>query len=288
MPYLIYDSFNKKMPAIDADAVVVNSRLEYNDAVKFGIDKKKIHLIPVGIDVSLYKKSYEKNNAGKPAQKREENKIKLLFVARISRNRNLELIIKALKILKDKFPNKKIELTIVGREIVNSSTDKAGYIFELKKLSKKLGVDSCVFFIGEMKGNDLIECYKKADIFVYTSLYENFGQPLLEAAATGLPIISTPVGIARELIDKNKTGYFVKYDEKDVSDKIALLFERKKRDEFGKRLRETVRKKYDWKKIILQYCKLYNSLLKKCPSRLSENQYKIKIQTKNNVDINKQ
>ena len=39
-----------------------------------------------------------------------------------------------------------------------------------------------------------------ANIFVYPSLYENFGQPLIEAAAHGLPLISTPVGIARDII----------------------------------------------------------------------------------------
>ncbi|MBS3137433.1 glycosyltransferase family 4 protein [Candidatus Woesearchaeota archaeon] len=259
MPYLVYDSLKRKLPAIDADAVVVNSKSEYEDAIKFGVDKKKIHIIPVGIDTSLYEKTAEE----KLIQKKDKNKISLLSVARISRNRNLELLIKAVKILKEKYPNKNIELNIIGKEIVNSGTDRTGYIGELKKLSKMLGVDERISFRGEMKGDDLIRYYKNADIFVYTSLYENFGQPFLEAAAAGLPIISTHVGIALEIIKEGETGYFIEYNTKDVCDKIALLFNRKKREEFGKKLQMIVKQKYDWNIIIKKYCALYNSLLNK-------------------------
>ncbi|MBI5393033.1 glycosyltransferase family 4 protein [Candidatus Woesearchaeota archaeon] len=260
MPYLIYDSLKKKLPAINADAVIVNSQLEYDDAIKFGIDKKKIHVIPVGIDTLLYEK---KNKDPNFVLKKNKNGISLLFVARISRNRNLELLIHALHFIKKKNLNKKCKLFVIGKEIVNSDTDKRGYVAELKQLAQKLGVSDMIQFVGEKTGKELIDLYLNADIFVYTSLYENFGQPLLEAAAAGLPIISPRIGIAREIIKDGETGYFVEYDAKDVSDKIALLFDKNEREIFGKRLQTIVKKKYAWSKIINEYCKLYRSLTKK-------------------------
>ena len=65
---------------------------------------------------------------------------------------------------------------------------------ELKLLANQLNLNSNVTFTGEKNPADLKLLYKSSNIFVYPSLYENFGQPLIEAAAHGLPLISTPVG----------------------------------------------------------------------------------------------
>ncbi|GAH42294.1 unnamed protein product, partial [marine sediment metagenome] len=103
--------------------------------------------------------------------------------------------------------------------------------------------------------------YQAADIFVYTSLYENFGQTLLEAAAAGLPIISTPVGIAPEIVIDGETGFLVNDDSKMISERIRQLNNVSTRREFGTRIREIVKKKFAWSNIIDQYLQMYQDLL---------------------------
>jgi Glycosyltransferase len=108
--------------------------------------------------------------------------------------------------------------------------------------------------------DELINWYSKGDIFVYPSLYENFGQPILEAAAAGLPIISTPVGVAREIITDNETGFLFNGDNQELTDRITQLTDLGLRKEMGQAVRERARSLYGWKKIIKQYLDLYQSL----------------------------
>jgi glycosyltransferase involved in cell wall biosynthesis len=174
MPYLLFDFFTGKKAALEADAVIVLSKKEYADALKYGVKKDKLHLIPVGINVTEYAHFPKSGNA-----------LRVLFVGRITRNRNIEPIIKAAEIIKKRNLRQKIRFFIVGGEVKTSSTSKSGYIDELKQLAKRLGVSDIVDFTGPKYGKDLKDQYRKADIFVYTSISENFGLPILEAAAAG-------------------------------------------------------------------------------------------------------
>jgi len=99
-----------------------------------------------------------------------------------------------------------------------------------------------------------------ADIFVYPSKYENFGQPLLEAGAHGLPIVATPVGVARDIIIDGETGYFTSDDPKEMSDHIHLLQDNKLRQQMGTQIKNLIRKNFNWENIMNQYRGLYNSL----------------------------
>jgi glycosyltransferase involved in cell wall biosynthesis len=100
-----------------------------------------------------------------------------------------------------------------------------------------------------------------ADIFVYPSKYENFGQPLLEAGAHGLPIVATPVGVARDIIIDGETGYLTSDDPKAMSDHIHLLQDNNLRQQMGTQIKKLIREKFDWVNIMSQYIGLYRSLL---------------------------
>jgi len=232
-PYWLYDAAGKTILK-NADAIIVNSRQEYNRAAKFGIDRKKMHTIPVGID--------------KRRQVSYSKKGRLLFVGNISRNRNIEPIIRAMRQLEG------FTLRIVGGEMKSSKTLKSGYIDELKALAKKTGVFDRVEFAGPKYNDELEKEYLGADIFAYTSVSENFGQTMLEAAAHGLPIICTPVGIAPELVDKK---WLVDAEPRTIAEKIIQL------DRQRKKVGTALRKKteaYSWNSVISKYSKLYNKL----------------------------
>jgi glycosyltransferase involved in cell wall biosynthesis len=254
MPYVCYDFFVGRKIIKDADAVIVNSKKEYLDAVNYGVDKKKLYIIPAGIDISLYK-----------PVKKDKKYLTVLFVGRISRNRNLEPIIEAAALLNNDRKIKgcgKIRVIIVGGEVKSSDTSRAGYLDELKELAERKKVSNIVSFVGEKKGKELIKYYKIADIFVYTSLSENFGQTILEAAAAKLPIICTDVGIAPEIVENEKNGYLIRGRAEEIAEKIIKLAEPKKREEFGKKSLETA-KRFEWSRIIKRYLDIYRRLLKK-------------------------
>ena len=148
----------------------------------------------------------------------------------------------------------------MGGEEKTSSLSRSGYLDELKKLCGTLNINDRVTFIGPVAQDELFNWYSKGDIFVYPSLYENFGQPILEAAAAGLPIISTPVGVAREIIMDNKTGFLFNGDNQELTDRITQLTDLSLRKEMGKAVRERARSLYGWEEIIKQYLDLYQSL----------------------------
>ena len=226
--------------------MVVSSKLEYEDAVEFGIQKTKLHVIPMGIDVDEYVDNPIKQNG---------DAINILFVGRIARVRRIEILLQAVAKLSIPF-----HVTLVGGEEKTSSLSRSGYLDELKKLCKDLNINDRVTFVGPVAQNELFNWYSKGDIFVYPSLYENFGQPILEAAAAGLPIISSAVGVAQEIITDNETGFLFNGDDQELANRITQLTDQNLCKKIGGAVRERVRDLYGWEGIIKQYLDLYHSL----------------------------
>ncbi len=165
----------------------------------------------------------------------------------------MELAIKSAAQLKN------VILNIVGSEERTSSTSKKGYVAELKELVEELKAEDKVFFTGPKYGKELHRSYTESDIFIYPSSYENFGQPILEAAAAGLPIISTSVGIASDIVKTGETGFLVKQDEKEISQYINQLRSAQTRKTFGEKILGLVEKNYQWSTIIEKYVQIYRS-----------------------------
>jgi len=190
--------------------------------------------------------------------KKEQNtsKLKILFVGRIARVRRVELLLQAASQLTIPF-----HLTIAGGEEKTSSVTRGGYLEELKLLTNQLNLNSNVTFTGKKNPADLKLLYKSSNIFVYPSLYENFGQPLIEAAAHGLPLISTPVGIAKDIVIDGETGYHVTAKVEEIKDRIESLADANLRLEMGRKIQLEIKNRFDWAKIMDQYKSLYQTLL---------------------------
>ncbi len=244
-PYRLYDALTCKASVKGAQAIVVSSRLEYHDAIRFGVSPERLHVIPMGIDI--------------PQTEREDSPtgpLRLLFVGRIARVRRLELILKAVARLSIDWT-----LTLVGGEAETSSMARAGYLKELHTLADDLGIADRLHWTGPLPPEHLAGHYQNADVFLYASRYENFGQPLLEASAWGLPLVSTPVGVAHELIDEGTTGYFTDDNPKTMADKIQRLTDLKSRQEFSEALKRKVVQSFGWEQVTEQYLQLYRDLL---------------------------
>ena len=77
---------------------------------------------------------------------------------------------------------------------------------DLKLIAGKLGVSNGVKFTGER--NDMIQLYNCMDVYVLPSIAEGISNTILEAMASGLPVIASNVGGNLELVDQERTGFF--------------------------------------------------------------------------------
>lgn len=155
----------------------------------------------------------------------------LLMVTRLAPEKNIGLAIKTLKLVRKKFPD-------TGLVIVGSGPEEK----YLKLLVKRLKLEDAVAFVGWQ--NDLASFYKTADVFIQTSLFEGYGLSLVEAGLSGLPVITTPVGIAQEL-ERNKDAYIYPHNHPELFAQgiIDLIENNHKRENLKVNLKKTLESK---------------------------------------------
>jgi glycosyltransferase involved in cell wall biosynthesis len=117
-------------------------------------------------------------------------------VCRLEPQKGLSYLLLAMKIILAKFPETRLE--IVG---------DGSLLGELQDLNKKLGISNSVFFFGKFA--EVIPFYNRMDIFVLPSLYEGFGIVLLEAMASGVPVVATNVDGIKEVIIDGESGILI-------------------------------------------------------------------------------
>lgn len=109
----------------------------------------------------------------------------LLFVGRMAGNKRIDLLVEALPLIQAQVPNAK--LLLVGDDSSNPAF--AEYVTKVKARAKKLKVADHVIFTGRVE--DLPSYYRLADVYVTASLHEGFGVPLIEAMASGTPVVAS-------------------------------------------------------------------------------------------------
>ncbi len=127
----------------------------------------------------------------------------ILMVARLVREKNIRLALRALAEVRKNYPR-------TGLVIVGDGPEKESLKFKVKSLK----LDDSVRFDGWQ--SDLVSYYKTADVYLLTSNFEGYGRSVVEAAAAGLPIVMTDVGVAGEIIKNNETGIVVPVGDKNT------------------------------------------------------------------------
>jgi rhamnosyl/mannosyltransferase len=201
----------------------------------YKIEKNKISTIPNGTSKEFFMK--KKNNL--------HNRITLLFVGRLAIQKNIPRLINAVSLLKEK-----VTLHIVGEGEKRREIEKL--IFD-KRLNN-------VILHGKKTGKDLLRFYKIADIFVLPSDVEAIPLVLVEAMASGTPIIASDILGVREFV--GDTGVLVNPPTpenfaKAIEDLIDDKNLRKKLSEKGKRKA----KQYNWDEIVEKFENAYREVL---------------------------
>lgn len=182
------------------DVVFVPSRSTAADLVDKGIGADKIRLFPRGIDIDRFHPSRRngilEDRYGLP------DGLRLLYVGRISKEKNLTLLERTFRSLVTASRDP-LQLVIVGDGPYRSQMER-----NLKGLP-------CLF-TGTLDGDVLPAVYASCDLFVFPSTTDTFGNVVLEAQASGLPVVVTDLGGPCENVVHGRTGWIAASADPDA------------------------------------------------------------------------
>lgn len=181
----------------------------------------------------------------------------VLYAGRLAREKNVDVIIRAIAAAKEKLPE--ISLAITG----HGSAEP-----ELRALSSALGLEKNVFFFGYVKEETLHQLYQAADIFAIMSTAESQCMSMMQAMAAGLPVIGARARGIPEYVDA-QTGYLLDpQDHLGLAEKIVHLFaDSATRTRLGQGGYARA-KQFSKESIVLQWEKLFRAQLKRPPKPL--------------------
>ena len=174
------------------DFVYVPSKSTGDELVAKGLSPEKIRMFPRGVDTERFHPS--KKDLQFLQQFIDVDTFKLLYVGRVSREKDLPLLVRVFKQLSRSFDH--LSLVVAG---------EGPYLEEMKEA---LAGTRCAF-TGCVTGEALDKLYATCDLFVFPSTTDTFGNVVLEAQASQLPVIVTDAGGPRENLIPGKTGMVV-------------------------------------------------------------------------------
>lgn len=254
--------------AAAADAIATPSEFSKSEiSVFLGVPPEKIVVIPLGTDACFTPVSSE--GAAEFLKTYSAGCPYLLFVGSPDRRKNLSTLLMAFDCFKDRFdfPHKLVIAgsrpsfmrkpplleSLLGR-IVKKRPD--GLEFVWRSMRHK----DDVIWLGTVSDSDLTKLYGLSSLFVFPSLYEGFGIPLLEAFACASPVVAADIPVFRE-IGVDAPLYFDPHDPGELADRIGAVLS-------SGRLAASMRAKglerlrhYGWEKTAAGYAGLFRSLL---------------------------
>lgn len=225
------------------DYVIAISEGILKEAEHYGAKKTIKIPIPINISPFLSKEKVFQNNS--PV---------IFYAGQIKKAKGIDILMKAIDCFK-KEKNLLPKLLIAGG--VTNPKDEA-FFEEIKQLANGLDVE----FLGWIPHEKLPEVYERADVFVLPSYSEALGMAIMEAMASGLPVVSSDVSGPRDLVEDGRTGFLVEPGNlKMLSERLIFLLSdselRKKMGQAGRQRIKEIMAKIDadnqklWQEIIL-------------------------------------
>ena len=230
--------------------VTVSKNLKNRLINEIKIKPEKIIHIPNGVDTNkfnIYKKEFIRKKFG---FKKEDFIIGI--VARLDPIKNHKTLIFAFKEIVTIHPN--TNLAIVGDGSLRNKLENQTY---------QLGIKNKVIFMGER--DDVPEILKTFDIFVLPSLNEGMSNTILEAMATGIPVIASNVGGNPELVIDGETGFlFPTNDVESLVQKIkTYILHPELKQKHGYNAHKRVEEKFSLDQMVRRYEELYVELVER-------------------------
>lgn len=233
----------EKRIAQQANSIITTSPVEQSDIVRlFGVARKKVVCIPVGVDTQLFKPRSPRWCRQK--LKLPTDKPIVLYVGRLEWRKGVATLIRAMQYLGD-----------AGLYIVGGGTSKAtraldsGEQTRLQGIAKELGLSRRVHFVGAKPQAKLALYYGAADVCAVPSYYEPFGIVPIEAMSCGTPVVASKTGGMRFTVHEGRTGHLVEpHNATALADKLARVL-KKGKDAYAPAARAHAMEQFSWPKI---------------------------------------
>ena len=227
-----------------SDMIITGSNYSKSEILKqTNFTKEQVRVIYHGIDHNLFRVYQE------PKVEFELPKKYILSVGSIEPRKNLIGLLKAYSLL-NKQIKREYKLVLVGFKGWENSE-----IMEIIEQNKE-----SIFYLGFISDEELSKVYNLASLFVFSSFYEGFGLPLLEAMACGTPVVSSNASSLPE-VGGDAVLYCNPHDNEDIKSKIEMLILDKElqKELILKGLKQV--KKFSWEKSAKEHQKLFEEVL---------------------------
>lgn len=185
----------------------------------------------------------------------------ILYVGRLDPEKNVRAVLEAFsKFLHFSKENKLDRLSKTLFVVVGDGVDKDN----LAKKAAKLGISGAVKFLGRVVGEDLYNIYKIGDVFVTASEIETQGIVLIEAAATGLPLIAVDAGAVAEVCQNDVNGYLLKPG--DIEGMANAMVQILENDEKRLKMAQAsikIAEKHSLEKTLDRFVQIYEKIVKR-------------------------
>jgi glycosyltransferase involved in cell wall biosynthesis len=225
--------------------VAISERVRRDLKRYYNVPDERIVTIPNGINLSRFNPGNARSrHAVRQSFGVPQDVPLLLFVGSQYRLKGLEFAIKALTEMETR-----AVLLVVGADVAAP----------FKRLAEQLGVSDRVIFAGAR--SDLPTIYPAADAFVLPTLYETFALVCLEAMASGLPVLASPVGGIEDYLRDGENGFHIQRDPKEIAAKLDQLLNDRELHASLRAAGIATARKYEWKKVAQQYLSLFDDLI---------------------------
>lgn len=250
-----YNRLRKVMSYVIHRYIAVSQDLESWLLTTVNIPREKVEQLYNGVDLSRFNQFDDSVKIGVLPTEFENDCLIIGTVGRVAAVKDQQTLLKAFNILVKSGSelSDKLRLVIVG----------GGPLFTaLEEQVHDLGLEKKVWLAGDRK--DIPALLRSMDMFVLPSLGEGISNTVLEAMATGLPVIATRVGGNPELVDDQSTGALVPVGNSEELARVLLdiVNDKDKLSAMGAAGLAKVQKQFHWDITVANYLAVYDELLK--------------------------
>lgn len=223
----------ERILSISTDKIINISNYEQNQAIRYGLNKNKMIMIYNGVEDTVNKSNLKLNW--------DKNKINLLFVGRLDRQKGLDLFLDVY----NKIKLENLHLYVIGTSVLDNNLPKS---------------TKYITYLGWVDNKDINAYYQACDAVIMPSRWEGFGLVAIEAMRNSKAVIASNRGALPELIEENFTGYIFNINDESSLKSKLLNLDKKKISILGRNGRKIYLQKFTDKIFINKIYKVYKLL----------------------------
>jgi len=247
-----------------SDAFVCMSRRLLSECQEHGLPPSRLYHIPNGVDTQRFRPPssvQERNDLRDKLQIPRDCRYGIIIGA-VEKRKGIDLLVEVAEKLRSR--GQEIRFLVVGPDGAGPGEDGVDmtYVRTIKERILAKGLRDSVLLLGFRENTE--EYLRAADFFIFTSRSEGFGTALIEAMATGLPVVTLNIpGVTTDIISHAQDGIIIEQEEPEAFAEAILKFlsEPEYAQTLGASARATVLAKFDFSIVSQKYSELYRHLL---------------------------